>query len=117
MKKSLSLMAGGLLLAAAAFAAPPLAYPGADVSPLSVNTTLTNEELDAVLGVPAPVDDSTSITWVGGTCTAWLFCTGEPYWKCQSTTGNCHVTNCSMTCNGNTRSCPPRSNCRELPPV
>lgn len=114
MKKSLLLTVVCLLAAVSAFAAtPPAAYPGADVSPLSVNSTLTDQELNAVLGVPAPVDLSTTITWVGGTCTAWLFCPGEPYWKCQSTSGDCQVTYCSMTCNGISRSCPPSSGCSE----
>lgn len=114
MKKPLLVLAACLFLSVAAFAsAPPSAYPGAEASPLTLNTTLTDDELNAVLGVPAPVDLATQITWNGGTCTAWLFCPGEPYWKCQSTTGNCQVTYCSMTCNGITRRCPPRSGCLE----
>ena len=63
---------------------------------------------------PAPEDRSTYITWSGGTCTAWLFCPGEPYWKCQSTSGNCQHTGCAITCNGITRRCPASSNCIEF---
>jgi len=117
MKKPLLMIAAGLVLSVAAFAAaPPAASPGTDGSSLSVGTTLTDDELQAILGVPKPVDQYTYITWSGGTCTAWMFCTGEPYWKCQSTTGNCQVTACSMTCNGNTRRCLPRTGCVEPVP-
>lgn len=59
----------------------------------------------AELFAPEAEDLGTFITWSGGTCTAWLYCPGEPYWKCQSTTGNCQHDGCSITCNGNTRSC------------
>jgi len=63
---------------------------------------------------PAPENRATRITWSGGTCTAWLYCTGQPYWKCQSTSGNCQHTGCAITCNGITRSCPASSNCIEF---
>ena len=63
---------------------------------------------------PAPENRATNITWSGGTCTAWLYCTGQPYWKCQSTSGNCQHTGCAITCNGITRRCPASSNCIEF---
>jgi hypothetical protein len=98
------------LAAAPAFAAEPVP-PGAPASPSTVGQAPSDEALESILGTPKPKDLYTYITWEGGTCTAWLFCTGEPYWKCQSTSGNCQVTQCSMTCNGISRVCPPSSNC------
>lgn len=116
MKKTFLLSSCCLLLALAAIpavaAAPAAApLPSAESSAPSPGLAPTDEALESILGTPKPKDLYTYITWEGGTCTAWLFCTGEPYWKCQSTSGNCQVTQCSMTCNGFTRACPASSNC------
>jgi hypothetical protein len=83
-----------------------VAPASAELAPIDQQTAARSlDELFASWSTPEPQDLGTYITWSGGTCTAWLFCPGEPYWKCQSTSGNCQHDGCSITCNGNTRSC------------
>jgi hypothetical protein len=103
MKSLLLVLALALFVPAvhAADVVAPDALPAGETSAAPVSL----EELFAELSTPAPEQKYTYITWNGGTCTAWLYCPGEPYWKCQSTVGDCDHDYCSITCNGNTRSC------------
>jgi hypothetical protein len=108
--KSLVLVLGLVLLcplvSAAAenpFAEAPIVSEQASVAPVDP----AGPDLSQLF-TPAPENKYTYITWSGGTCTAWLYCPGEPYWKCQSTSGNCQHDYCSITCNGITKRCPTR---------
>lgn len=101
--KKLVLLLGLMLVCPLVAMASEVSVPAvAGVTPAAADFDLSQ------LFPPAAENKATQITWSGGTCTAWLYCPGEPYWKCQSTTGNCQHDNCSITCNGYTRSCPTR---------
>ncbi len=104
------ILAAGLVLFASSLAAVEMEAPAVPAAAEAAQTEQLVPDASAGLFTPAPVNLATYITWSGGTCTAWLYCPGEPYWKCQSTSGNCQHTGCSITCNGHTRSCqgPPR---------
>lgn len=105
------ILAAGLVLVASSLTAVEMEAPAV---PAAAEQAPTGQQLapDASMDLftPAPENRSSYITWSGSTCTAWLYCPGEPYWKCQSSTGNCQHTGCSITCNGHTRRCqgPPR---------
>ena len=103
------ILAAGLVLLASTASAAEVAVPALP-APAELAPAAPAPDAPADHFLPAPENRSSNITWSGSTCTAWLYCPGEPYWKCQSTTGNCQHTGCSITCNGHTRSCqgPPR---------
>ena len=104
------ILAAGLVLFASSLAAVEMEAPSVSAAAELAPAGQLVPDAPVDLFMPEPENRTTYITWSGNTCTAWLYCPGEPYWKCQSGTGNCQHTGCSITCNGNTRRCqgPPR---------
>ncbi len=105
--KKLILALGFALLVPALHASdgPAATSPSEPASGAEPTSALSMDDLFESWTSPEPQNLHTFITWAGGVCTAWLYCPGEPYWKCQSTSGDCQHTGCAITCNGNTRRC------------
>lgn len=108
------ILGAGLLLFASFLGAAQVECPAVPMSVQPAQAAQLEPEALPDFLTPAAENRATYITWSGGTCTAWLYCPGEPYWKCQSTTGNCQHTGCAITCNGITRRCPASSGCIEF---